>query len=119
MSELGELDRRVAEKVMGWHQETDWRYGDWLDCDGNIFETTEHWRPSISIKHAWQVVERMIELGWTQVFVQTHLQDGEHGWFVEILRWQLPPGDETEGGRQFAEALPEAICRAALEAVEA
>lgn len=67
------------------------------------------WNPSEDIADAWEVVERMRELGWNLSMWNTH--DG--GWYCET---------ETKiGAREFAESptAPLAICCAALKAVGA
>jgi hypothetical protein len=115
-----ELDRLVAEMVMGWQ----WgknridagmdAFGDWREAHevegpirnpGGYF--VRHWSPSTDIAHAWEVVERMSELGNPL----RHLSDGRSriGYFFARF------GDSTEGNWP-AETAPLAICRAAIVA---
>lgn len=125
------MDALVAEKVMGWTR-WEWERGDWDGpADATIFaqherslavyangeEEPSFWfAPSTDIAAAWQVVERMRDLGWPW---------GGARW--RVSEWTSPR--KAEFSAQFeklnvtvgadAETAPLAICRAALAAVEA
>lgn len=59
-----ELNRLIAEKVMGWHVGG---YGGepyWLNGKGMHAWPIDDWQPTQDIAQAWQVVERMRQLGF-------------------------------------------------------
>lgn len=107
-----ELDALVAERVIGWRN-LEWCeacheggtiapegwYGD--GPGGECYLTREY---SVDIAAAWQVVEKMIDIGYS-VFVD----------YVERWRCFITQG----GGESPVEATsaPLAICLAALEAI--
>lgn len=101
-----ELDRLVAEKVMGWEPVSSGlrMRGSppdlWL-CKGGRRRVMRAWNPSTNIAQAWEVVERCRSLGH-RVTLQL---DG--AWRVWI-NGGLPSEDDTA---------PLAICFAALAAV--
>ena len=86
-----ELDRLIAEKVMGWPAD-EWHQS-CNDCT--------KWSPSTNIAHAWEVVEKLrnIMVGpWTHGrWAACAMQDGD--WF------------------SVADTAPHAICLAALKSV--
>ena len=86
------LDARIAEKVMGWN----------MDLDG-LF------RPSAFIKEAWLVVEKMQSRGW---IMRLDMVKGVCK--VNFIR----PGDRLPTSIADGHDAPEAICIAALLAVE-
>jgi hypothetical protein len=109
-----EMDRLVAEKVMGWAIGSDgcsveerhgrlWRGEAWED-DCYI------WRPSTNIAHAWEVVEHL--RGWWTA-VELKSIDECCACLIEDNS-----GDVNERYVATAEAdtAPLAICRAALKA---
>lgn len=59
-----ELDRLIAEKVMGWTPYT--AKGTYLDANRGIRNTypggSNGWSPSEDIAHAWEVVEKMMDI---------------------------------------------------------
>lgn len=57
---MKDIDRRVAERVMGWKLCSCMK-GFTHQCDGYHDYL---WHPSIDIAQVFQVVERMVELGW-------------------------------------------------------
>jgi hypothetical protein len=116
-----ELDRLVAEKVMGWmrksFQEYDgsdkypaftvWRWADkegkpLHPCDGN---GPWQWSPSTRIDHAWEVVEKMGQDEQTCVDFYDELEDTTND---TQPGWALMFGDVPA---------PLVICRTALKAV--
>jgi hypothetical protein len=112
-----ELDRLVAEKVMGWkplsHGDGWWTDGVSQRLIGKVpdlvmvGEMDQRFVPSQSIAHAWEVVERMSSLGWWSDFRETI----NRAWYIEV--------ENKIGARSFADAptAPLAICLAALKAV--
>lgn len=91
-----ELDRLVAEKVMGWHRDCDrWMAGDQMR--GWAFE----WNPSTNIAHAWEAVDRILSNQGRNL----NLQVKAGTCFAHFC-------GTTEGAR--ADTPPLAICRAAL-----
>ena len=84
-----ELDAKVAERVMGYGKLEEW-----------------YWRPAFStnIKHAWLVVEKMRERS------RIEITDDGMSWVVGLHDLDVLVSAPTA---------PEAICLAALAAVEA
>lgn len=124
-----EMDARVAEKVMGWRLDTSWtvpKYGAlgynrdhgepipmWRQADGTCapHPFDRRFRPSTDIAAAWQVVERLLARGdWPCI----EPPDGEDSprWCVHV---ELATGTACRG---YGDTAPEAICRAAVAAVE-
>ena len=104
-----ELDAEVAEKVMGWTPYKN-KTGliEWCLPDkkvpvvGAVVATAHTFRPSQDITAAWEVVEKMRELDLTEVFLETL-----EGALIELVFYKK------------ANEAAEAICLAALKAVEA
>jgi len=113
-----ELDALIAEKVMGWefHANAGW-------YEPGMWETNtacraapcgvRGWRPSTRIQDAWQVVEKLMEKGWSCNIIYHDPGDclcefwgGKYGnkHWREIVNHQP--------------SIPLAICLAALKAVE-
>ncbi len=130
-----ELDALVAEKVMGWQvltpDETEHLeevndcmvvvhpnpYGvmRYVEKSYNYYGYVE-WHPSTDIAAAWQVVERMRELGWFSSHTDLTIDSGQEWWswhFTDIK----PPGSTTVKAQ--GHTAPHAICLAALAAVGA
>jgi len=112
-----ELDRLVAERVMGWKEGKDFGVGEsgivWYIREGpKYFERTriEAWSPSTDIAAAWQVVEKLANRGIV-VVVES---EGALNNIYEVLfyRW----GSDAIVGIARG-SICEAICRAALLAV--
>lgn len=104
-----EMDRLVAEKVMGWHARGfDGKRHDWYDGH-DFIRGWSYWNPSTNIAHAWEVVvERMRD--HSRFF--NVCQRLEVCW-CEVVDYEGMPLDRTK-----AETAPLAICRAALKALE-
>ena len=114
-----EMDRLVAEKVMGWRPAPGTylnEHGDEFSCelwvwdgykdDRDFAQEVKRWHPSTNIAHAWEVVERLCE--------------GDSRWAFSLSR----DGDNDYHAKFFgpvslgvAAKAPLAICRAALVAV--
>ena len=109
-----EIDKLVAEKVMGWHivEIRDGGRNQFVDSDGHYqhivsrydyYEDGEDfnticWHPSESILWAWEVVEKLKEYSlWIDLNASP---DGYQVGFADYF--------------VFAESAPLAICRAAL-----
>ncbi len=108
-----ELDALVAEKVFRWHIDTRGLSDLWLGDDGLVKAYGDVWSPTTFISDAWLVVEEMRKRGYeTYVWVMPERFDPgkAHARFV---------GKEFDRGvESIADTAPEAICRAALEAVK-
>lgn len=79
------LDKFVAEKVMGWTftEEETWSPNTeivWRDADGRKVYGTQF---STDIAHAWPVVERLRENGWLLSLTPDTI---EGGWAVQYKR---------------------------------
>jgi Phage ABA sandwich domain len=112
---LREIDRLVAEKVMGWEPFYD--DGDLISFVtefGTLFfsdDDESEWNPTIDIADAWQVVEKLKNTG--DVLIAKDFDDNQ--WEVEITIWQ-----NESIHKHFvvkAETAPLAICLAALKSV--
>jgi hypothetical protein len=100
MMEAGpELDRLIAERVMGWDAV------EWIN--------SPYFKPSTQIEFAWRVVEKMRPT----CFVMIDCIDATAPkWNVIIMPRE--PGSPFPGGTAICGNVPEAICRAALLAVQ-
>lgn len=101
------MDRLIAEKVMGWHARGfDGKWHDWYDGYEFVIGWSR-WHPSSCIFQAWQVVERLRDLGH----------------FLNVCQRQTVCWAEIETydgdliDRFKADTAPLAICLAALRAV--
>jgi len=129
--EVVNIDREIAEKVMGWTQKrgtheymfapghvwplnSEW----WYESDNNVMRLVEYWQPSTDIKQAFEVAEKMRELGF-----RFHLWESKHSWvamFLIII--QKPKGSynyEKFYYDENADTPAMAICKAALAALKA
>jgi len=103
-----ELDAQVAEKVMGWKKLGEWRYS-WENAEG-----THVWLPLFGkeMSAAWLVVEKMREQDYdVTIAVRPKLEYG----------CRIAPRCEFNTPSvifKSAPTAPEAICLAALKAVE-
>lgn len=113
-----ELDAQVAEKVMGWkrdfrlsksHSEA-WRVVAEGDVTGQFIQPLS-WSPSTSIEAAWEVVEKMQD---TDRKFQIESSTGCNGKWGAVFSQYHEPFGEAWG---WAETAPEAICLAALKAI--
>jgi len=116
-----ELDRLVAEWVMGWkeeHIEDDrWHINANFWCRGNeIGPQVQKWSPSTDIAAAMKVVQKLLEKGFrVSMYSPWKGQSNSSAipeWTVYILGNQ---GFHTEADGR---TLPLAICRAALLAIK-
>jgi hypothetical protein len=119
---LREIDRLVAEKVMGWRLKSfagaGGGFSAWLNDEGQLvrYETDctlqaqpdEFWRPTVNIADAWLVVEKLKIV----VIPQAGDPPKDMQYLAEIYR--QPFGNNCEA---FAETAPLAICLAALKAI--
>lgn len=101
------IDALIATKVMGWvlPEETITYWSNWRDANGNELRSVKAWQPTSDIAQAFQVVERMRELGWTYYAE----------WEPDDKAWVLFSNDEhlmDYVGED--ESMPKAICLAAL-----
>ena len=123
-----ELDRLVAERVMGWKRTTKGAPSGcayWKDDDGFVRANETpggslNWNPSIDIAAAWEVIRRCNELGWAFELTQVGLYpkappEGGHEilWAVRLVRlWGGPVRTVYLEG-----PLPPTVCKAALLAI--
>jgi len=104
-----ELDALVAEKVMGWKKVKWLGDYDWRDKDGEQPYTVRAWNPSTDIVAAWQVVEKMEEIGYSILAHNVIPNSDAVVWRVKF--------SQSETITEFT--APLAICLAALRAVGA
>lgn len=121
---MTDINREVAEKVMGWKR--DIISGLWFENDHTIARFKE-FNPPTNISDAWLVVERMRELGFT-VDIDNMTSSGViSAPYNELVSyWTVvfepmygnpatpPPDDHFYG---VADTAPLAICQAALKAL--
>lgn len=112
-----ELDAKVAEKVMGWERRFNCDGNDgWRDADGNVVALVNMFEPSTSVAQAFNfVVEKMRERlgkGWSFTADTNDGFDSGPEWRAIFSRFG-PKSYQAE-----SDSLPEAICLAALRAVE-
>ncbi len=104
-----EIDRQIAEKVMGWWIDDILGHYYWESNDSDCFTVRlfRDWQPSTNIAHAFEVVEKLHLVA--DFFLTYHAVDNL--WEVDFT---------TDDGDHLAEAgTPSmAICLAALEAVK-
>lgn len=134
-----ELDRLIAEKVMGWkftlHKDGfEWSYpGTRETYFGNGIpnlqtphvirspvrlcgsDSSEDWTPSTNIAHAWEVVEKMARTD--DVHVGKAVQSA--GLNDPYYECDVTDGEGKNRARGIAATAPLAICRAALKAIGA
>jgi len=110
-----EMDRLVAEKVMGWRLDVAHPGQQiWRDLTANRNRTTSHlesyrdFSPSTSIAHAWEMVEA---LKGFDVFLNLQVRENKCWCSAEDYS-----GNELFS-RFWAETASLVICRAALKAV--
>ena len=121
------LDAAVAERVMGWldgrvshpdkwaktfdGRQRPWPI--WVDEAGRHI-SEDYFGPSTDIAAAWQVVEVMKAEGYV-CDIGTSLPDSNNGGKVSVFFWY--PRGERAHAISLADTAPEAICRAALQAL--
>ena len=121
-----ELDAAVAERVMGWEVRSWEKEAIALTDDGYITlwdvvlgtESLLSWSPSTKIYDVWQVVERLIELGYD---FEMDRMEWKGEWYACFIRSDV--GDITSRNPPWimgiAATAPHAISLAALAAMEA
>jgi len=108
-----ELDAAIAVEVMGWTVKTvhdpamGETFDNYVNTNGTVVMNTDLWHPSYFISDAWQVVERMRELGWCFV-----LRDEP----AYVCVFYNEEGNRYKWSHASGNA-PRAICEAALAAV--
>lgn len=101
-----ELDREIAEKVMGWKK--DGRF-DWVSNERGFESRISSFQPSQDISAAFLVVEKMRELGFLMLTLGQHI---DNTW-----RCKFTNANTFEDFSFISKTAPDAICRAALLAV--
>lgn len=102
-----EINRAIAEKVMGWILVSTRVCDHWEDEKGVHRGLYSDWYPTERIDHAWQVVEKLKTK--YKVMVGT-MWEKEEDWWCEL--------DDGQKIYANADTAPLAICLAALEAVK-
>jgi len=101
-----ELDRLVAEQVMRWRLDEDWR--EWFDAQGHSQGWQEDFRPSTDIAAAWEVVIKLVSKYSFNLASYMDVLD------TTRIQWLADFGSATKIYRALASTAPLAICRAAL-----
>lgn len=109
-----ELDALVAEKVMGWKRYGRRNSGTWT-APGGFNASAGSWPTySTDIAAAWEVVEAMQKKAWVTEVSADCFVDGRPAGFTAHC-WY----DDDSRHYATADTAPLAICRAALQAMEA
>lgn len=106
-----ELDRLIAEKVMGWTEDTSNKFPRWKDKEGNQqWWTTGNYsfRPSTEHSHAWEVFLKIP----CNARHTGQIYDGRWGvrFYMDAEQKNIAEGE--------AETFELAVCRAALYFLE-
>jgi len=104
-----QLDKAVAEKVMGWHIENilnPFHY-ELLWCTDKVILSKKDYHPSIDILHALEVMNQMIADGWV-----VNMTGDSLCWWVCFIK------DDDMQGESDDKLLSRAICISALRAKE-
>ena len=112
-----EIDRKCAEKIMGWEMEKDWHGEYWTEGNGILARPTiyesycSHWHPSESLDQAWQVKQRIQEVH-PEYSLEMYHKTGDkcHAKFVENFYRTRGEGWDDSPSR--------AICLACIQAWE-
>ncbi|UAT29532.1 hypothetical protein K7T73_13075 [Bacillus badius] len=113
-----EIDRLVAEKVMGWEPNLD-DDGTVLSYDtehGNLFfydDNENDWCPSADIQDAWKVVESLRERKIFTIYDAWDEKDEK----IFCANFQYNDTYHVVDYSAYADTAPMAICLAALKAV--
>jgi hypothetical protein len=120
-----DIDKEIAEKVMEWKEDCDPEPHHphyYLGTDGKIIATIKHrpyewfeWHPSTDIKQAFEVVEKMREMGWEFYLEDPDRNNEKKGWYAEFLHHKSY--DRNYGWSDDADTPAMAICKAALTAI--
>lgn len=115
---MKDIDRQVAEKIMGW-KASKYPYLSYYDKDGNDIILMEDWQPSTNIAHAFEVIDKLIDMGF---YIKIFIIDGGHGVEVSIFKQGVGKKSkhhiENEVYTEYAKTPAMAICGAALSCVE-
>lgn len=104
-----QLDILVAEEILGYKIYA----GATASTAENVLVTSRVPRYSTGISSAWQVVEKMIENGWSYHGFSSLTFPFSGCEFIKELCVSAAPCNLTE-----AKSMPEAICKAALLALQ-
>ena len=116
-----ELDALVAEKVMGWTLVTDIVKncsGQWFDSNGGGTRSEHGWHPDTSISDAWLVVEEMRKRGFGVNIVSPNVDTTSQPRPTDWIVWVEREDGVSSVASWRCDSAPEALCRAALEAVK-
>ena len=107
-----DLNRQVAEKVMGWEVST--QKGEegsyWI---GNSLVTfAKDWNPLKNLNQCFEVVEKMVENSFHFRFEAPMFGEEDYCWA------EFDGGSYCRGGQAYKATPQEAILKAALEAVK-
>lgn len=112
-----ELDRLIAENVMGWYKlPTMW-------CKGaNSYAAESNWSPSTDIAAAWEVVEKL-DTGPRHAWFMILERRISVNTFPRMFRCRFTngitaPAYAVEQVQAWADQAPLAICLAALKVIE-
>jgi len=101
-----ELDDIIATKIMGWERDVNHDYGKiYADKQGYMVMTVDEFKPSTEIEHAWMVVDKLNEMGYS---IET--RQYANG-YASVVTWLKNP----QHGAIVGDTVPNAICLAAIK----
>uniref|UniRef100_A0A6H2A3L6 Phage ABA sandwich domain-containing protein n=1 Tax=viral metagenome TaxID=1070528 RepID=A0A6H2A3L6_9ZZZZ len=103
---MSELDRKMAERVMGWTLAVS--IGIW---EGSLVESIDSFTPTTDISQAFEVVEKMREKDYTLSLYENPFFQNKK-WVVNFISTK----DINRSGEAFATTPAMAICLAAENA---
>ncbi len=120
-----DIDRKICQKVMGWHTFSQFDYDWWCPCPKGDHDLTgltvrkhETFSPSTDISDFWLVEETLMEKGLTCEYIDA---------LIEITNILIVDSDKSKQVANYRltsaviflllHATPEQRCLAALEAV--
>ena len=101
-----EINREIAEKVMGWHSFAFHWCKPAKDADGEFVMPIDDWDPYHRIDHAWMVVEKITS-------IPTTLEESERAWNTRFMllfeRASLWACNAKEAAKRISLAALEAV----------
>lgn len=102
--EMNELDRLLAEKVMGWVDSAPGcdmkKHRQWKDSGGNFVMRVYHWHPTRDIAQAFMVAEK-VDANEIEITMGSYFREAER-WSCKIVERD---SDERHWGQAATPAL--------------
>ena len=106
------IRRAIAVDVMGWQFNDFHKWYYTVEADGleNVRAWWDEWKPDEDIAAAWQVLDKLVLTGW---YAQLNVDQGSFC----IMKSYNSEGHVMQHAGGEANTMPEAICKAAYQAV--